>query len=168
MIIYLGGYQIISACYRLELKIEAHQFLKTNPTGDFLSVFQFEYKDGEVLASNFEWEEAGKEFKYNNNMYDVVKMEEHNQKMVVYCYNDSGENKLEKHLDEIHQKQNNPKASSTAAFQKLVSLSFESVKHQEHYLIPSQLRFKFKGFNESVLFNTLEITVPPPDEIIES
>jgi hypothetical protein len=168
MIIYLGGYQIISACYRLELKIEAHQFLKTNPTGDFLTVFHFDLKDGEIQASNFEWEEAGKEFKYNNSMYDVVKMEEQNHQMVVYCYNDGGENKLEKHLDEIHQKQNNPKASSTAAFQKLISLSFESVKHQNLYLLPSKLGFKFKGYEEAIIFNTAEITVPPPDELIES
>lgn len=168
MIVYLGGYQIISACYRLELKMEAHQFLKTNPSGEFLSVFEFDMKDGEIKASNFEWEERGKEFKFNNTMYDVVKMEELNNQMVVYCYNDNGESKLEKHLDEIHQKQNNPKASSTAAFQKLISLSFESVKHQEHCLIPSQIRFKFRGYNASLLINTLEITVPPPDELIES
>lgn len=168
MIVYLGGYQIISACYRLELKVEAHQFLKTNPSGDFLSVFEFELKNGVIQASNFEWEERGKEFKFNNTMYDVVKMEELNNQMVVYCYNDSGESKLEKHLDEIHQKQNNPKASSTAAFQKLISLSFETVKRQEHHLIPNPLRFKFKGFDESVLFNALEITGPPPDEMIQS
>lgn len=168
MIVYLGGYQIISACYRLELKIEAHQFLKTNPSGDFLSVFEFDLKDGEIQAANFEWEERDKEFKFNNTMYDVVKIEAVNHQMKVYCYNDSGESKLEKHLDEIHQKQNNPKASSTAAFQKLISLSFESVKHQEHHLIPNPLKFKFRGFKESILFNALEIRVPPPDELIEN
>ncbi len=168
MIVYLGGYQIISACYRLELKIEAHQFLKTNTCGDFLSVFEFELKDGEIQASNFEWEERDKEFKFHNTMYDVVKMETSNQKLFVYCYNDSGEDKLEKHLDEIHQKQNNPKASSTASFQKLISLSFETIKQQGHLLFPNELKFKFQGYDESVLFTTLEITVPPPDELIES
>lgn len=168
MIVYLGGYQMISACYRLELKMEAHQFLKTNPGVDFLSVFEFDLKDGEIQAADFQWEERGKEFKFNNTMYDVVKIEELNHQMVVYCYNDSGESKLEKHLDEIHQKQNNPKASSTAAFQKLISLSFESVKQQEHQIIPNLIRFKFKGFDESVLFNALEITGPPPDEMIVS
>lgn len=168
MIVYLGGYQIISACYRLELKIEAHHFLKTNPSDDFLSVFEFDLKNGEIQDSNFEWEERGKEFKFNNAMYDVVKMEELNNQIIVYCYNDNGESKLEKHLDEIHQKQNNPKASSTAAFQKLISLSFETIKPQEQLLIPKPIRFKFNGFDESVLINSLEIRVPPPDELIES
>ncbi len=168
MIVYLGGYQIISACYRLELKFEAHQFLKTNPSGEFLSVFEFDLKDGEIQASNFEWEERGKEFKFNNTLYDVVKMEVSNQKLVVYSYNDSGEDKLEKRLDEIHQKQNNPKASSTASFQKLISLSFETIKQQRHYLFPNKLKFKFQGYEESILSNILEILVPPPDELIES
>jgi hypothetical protein len=148
--------------------MEAQQFLKTNPTGDYLTIFQFDLKEGEIQASNFEWEEAGKEFKYNNSMYDVVSIQEHDKKMVIYCFNDSGESELEKHLDEIHQKQNDPKASSTEAFQKLISLSFESVKHQNFYLSPSKLGFKFKGFKEAIIFNTLEVTVPPPDELIES
>ncbi len=168
MIIYLGGYQIISACYRLELKIEAHNYLTSNLTEEYLSIFQFDVKDGIVQATSFEWEEDGKEFKYKNNMYDVVQIKENNNQIIVYCYNDSGESRLEKHLDQIHQQQNNPKASATTAFQKLISLSFESVKNHDMYLVPSKLRFKYKEYDESVLLHHLEITAPPPDELIES
>jgi hypothetical protein len=168
MIIYLGGYQIISACYRLELKMEAQHLLKTNLPDEYLSVFHFDLKDGNVQASSFEWEEEGKEFKYKNSLYDVVQIKESKHQIIIYCFNDSEENRLEKHLDQIHQQQNNPKASSTAAFQKLISLSFESVKNQDIYWVPSKLRFKYKAYDESVLLHHLEIMVPPPDELIES
>lgn len=168
MMIYLGGYQIISACYRLELKFEAKQFLKSNPTGDYLSNFQFDLKNGEIDAANFEWEEKGKEFKFNNKMYDVVQINEQQQQVIIYCYNDSGESKLEQHLDEIHQKQNNPKASSTAAFQKLISLSFESVKLHDFYLVPTRLDLKFNGYEIAVLHQSIDILVPPPDQMIVS
>lgn len=168
MLIYLGGYQIISACYKLELKSEAKQFLQSNPSADYLTRFQFDLRGGEIDAANFEWEEEGQEFRLNGAMYDVVQLKEQHGKLIVYCYNDSGESKLEKHLDEIHQKQNNPKAGSTAAFQKLISLSFESIKTHHIIFIPSCLVSKFNDYQAAVLCQFVEIMVPPPDQMIES
>jgi len=76
-------------------------------------------KDEELIPLTFkkselhkvEFEDGGKEIVYNDEMYDIVKQSETQDKITYYCINDSKEKELFRNLDDhinIHIKSNKP------------------------------------------------------------
>lgn len=47
---------------------------------------------------DFRWIHS-REFKYNGDMYDIVKKEENDKQLIVYCINDTKEKKLEEEFE---------------------------------------------------------------------
>jgi hypothetical protein len=63
--------------------------------------------------SQITWTEEGREFRYNGNMFDVVKIKIRTDTTYYYCYIDQKENKLFSNLDELVKDQTDSSKSKT-------------------------------------------------------
>ena len=65
-----------------------------------------------------------REFKYNGDMYDIVKKEENDKQLIVYCINDTKEKKLEEEFEKkVHKNSSGDKQRPTTHNYNFVSLS---------------------------------------------
>jgi hypothetical protein len=110
---------------------------------------------------NFRWIHS-REFKYNGDMYDIVKKEENKNQLILYCINDTKEKKLEEEFEKrVHQNTSENKQRPSANFQLNILLS-EAVQNENistellpEYIFREQLIIGYKS-------NHLEIPSPPP------
>jgi hypothetical protein len=92
--------------------------------------------------SKIGWIENGKEFEFNNKLYDVSKIERTTQGFYVYCVNDSVEESFIAVLDQW-KKNNSPGSKAKTIFQPQFcnQLCFENVEWPEIV----QIEFLFKS-----------------------
>lgn len=83
------GYHIFSVCYRLYLKEEMREAIIH--MADRKDLTCISYTDHE---SEIEWEEKGKEFSFQDKMFDVAFADTVNGKILLYCADDSKETAL--------------------------------------------------------------------------
>ncbi len=96
-----------------------------------LAVFTFSISD----LNKIEWEEKGKEFWLNGNIYDVVKKQETADSITFHCINDRQEKSLFANLEELINRQMNSDAQSNNTSLK----KFQS----DYFLICTELQFPF-------------------------
>jgi hypothetical protein len=77
------GYRFIYLIQQHLIKEQAEQQLLSTISDD-----QFEQINADDNLKNIVWEEEGKEFFLNGQMYDVAKKEIVNGKTILYCLND--------------------------------------------------------------------------------
>jgi len=65
---------------------------------DEIQILVFNKWDIQNSKIDFNWIHSD-EFKYNGDMYDIVKKEENENQLILYCLNDSKETKLEKDFE---------------------------------------------------------------------
>jgi hypothetical protein len=65
---------------------------------EMIELLIFNKEDIEKNKIDFRWIHS-REFKYNGDMYDIVKKEEKEGKLFLYCINDSQEEKLDKEFN---------------------------------------------------------------------
>ncbi len=65
---------------------------------EMIELLIFNKEDIENNKIDFSWIHS-REFKYNGDMYDIVKKEETDKQLIVYCINDTKEKKLEEEFD---------------------------------------------------------------------
>lgn len=162
MLIYAGGYQLIFSCYQMSLKAEIKAYLLQNPHSKFNTVFTFSANNGKICDAKMQWEENGKEFWFNGNLYDIVLIEYFPSSAKVYCINDKAESKLITQSVEILQKQNQKSSGSMAQFQKLLTSTFEiSTNTIISNFFPSR-KTAYLTNDTFLLSNSTEIQKPPP------
>ena len=66
----------------------------------------------------FKWTREGKEFKYNDEMYDIVKIEKHKNKITYYCLHDKDEKDLTQIFNSLLKKNNSNNNSRDINIQK--------------------------------------------------
>lgn len=72
---------------------------------------------------DFRWIHS-REFKYNGDMYDIVKKEEDDKQLIVYCINDTKEKKLEVEFDRaVHKNSSDDKQRPTTNNYNFVFIS---------------------------------------------
>lgn len=125
MVIYMGGYQLVAMGYRWELKAAMKTWLRTYRESTYHTVFSFAASDGEISDPDLHWEEAGKEFSYKGNLYDVISVEIRGSRATVYCVNDHAEKKLLTVISGMHARQQQSSAGAKTVFQKLLLSVFE-------------------------------------------
>jgi hypothetical protein len=88
------GYYIFCSYQQYQVKKEVERQLLANSLHESeMDIFVLEeYKD------KIKWEEDGKEFYLDGEMYDVVRTREHGGKTVLYCLKDTKEQELLNHL----------------------------------------------------------------------
>lgn len=110
-------------------------------------------------TDNIKWEEEGKEFSLNGEMYDVVRTRTVKGKTVLYCMNDKKERDLLSHLSNTVQSshQNNGKQNK-ALFLKLAS----------DPAIIAMLEFTWPETPHENYFTSYDIDFPVRPELISS
>ncbi len=124
-----------------------------------LIVFTFRIAD----LNNIEWEEEGKEFWLNGNLYDVVKKQETADSITFHCINDKQEKTLFANLEELITCQMNSDAQTNNTSLK----KFQS----DYFFIQTYLQFSFKEISclpieikDKLLKGYLSENLQPPEQ----
>lgn len=119
----------------------------------------FEVIVAEDVADKMEWEEKGKEFYLDGEMYDVAKTKIKNGKTYLYCLNDKKEkqilNELSKAVDGNHNTKQQ-KNTLKSPLPDLVCMSSE--EELSIFSVPSA----YSLFNVTLTSSFEEICMPPP------
>jgi hypothetical protein len=163
MLIYTGGYQLISACYRLEIHAQMASFVKLQPADKTITHLSFKTNKGKVQDDSFVWREENREFTYQGYMYDIISMVKTDTSIAIQCYFDKDETELEQNLVHVEQDKNNANAGTKMAFHKLATSVFlPSYKLALLHKIDFKVTV-FTPYQKQLLFRNSDITLPPPD-----
>lgn len=118
-------------------------------------------------VNEIEWKKEGKEFRFKESMYDVVKFEIESDTIIYYCVNDVQETRLFAHLEEIiNQQIDNDKSPAGRAAKSLFKI-FKTLNylHTENFIFnPDSSSFTPTFVYARVnSFIFLEVPTPPPD-----
>ena len=90
---FLAVHPLLSAYY----KNLGMQKIEKPPEEEPIEFLAINKKDLAENKIDFKWIHS-REFKYNGEMYDIVKKEENDEQLFLYCINDKKEKKLEEEL----------------------------------------------------------------------
>ena len=111
-------------------------------------------------ASKIFWEEKGKEFHFNNELYDVVKTITINGKVLLYCINDKIEKELINKYNLITKHNSSSDKKSKHVTDNMVKL-FVYTEETQRLLILSAKKQYF-SFREDKADGIKKILSPPP------
>jgi hypothetical protein len=157
----MGGYHLLYIYHQQELKTEMKAFLKEHHSSRFGSKLVFAMSAGKVNNANFSWEEENEEFRYQQELYDVVSIEKTNGKIEIICIKDNDENQLESQLNEIR-KLNKPNSSkSTQNTFKFFSVFYLQKSHSNYLSLVKNIVIPFR-FSSELSKTFFDIQAPPP------
>jgi len=114
-----------------------------------------------------QWEEEGKEFSLNGEMYDVVKVKYESGKAYLLCLSDKKEAKVIESIEKVVKANNETAAGSgkhTVAKVTIPDWTWESANNLKQYNPLSYIKKEYYNNNTPALFfNFMEICSPPPD-----
>lgn len=117
----------------------------------------------EIIVANqnntFRWEEEGKEFYQNGEMYDVVRSAVKDGKTILYCINDKKEADLLSNLQKTIKTGENKRALQILKSQILDNLIPLIATTTHTYPVPQQ---KYLSFNAAIAVQCKEVYAPPP------
>ncbi|MGB5528731.1 MAG: hypothetical protein WBQ32_02075 [Ignavibacteriaceae bacterium] len=108
---------------------------------------------------DFRWIHS-REFKYNGEMYDVVKRAEDNKQIFLYCINDEKEKKLEEEFEKGVHKNSSENKQRPTTYNHFNILLSEPVKSEQTGIALVQ-GYGFK-FWLTVSYNSPNIEIPSP------
>ena len=152
--------------YRFVYMLEQHQ-LKEQAEKQLLSTINenlFEPINETENGNKIVWEEEGKEFSLNGQMYDVAKKVIVNGQTILYCLNDKKEGLLieamvKKIKDSTGNSTDNKNHHSTIKFH----VSDFIMASEETAISAIVFMTSYPGFTTSIPFNSKEIITPPPN-----
>jgi hypothetical protein len=142
-------------------KLEMKAFLKANPNSYLTSNLTFCIQDIQQNNNNFEWEEVGKEFKFNNEMYDVLNAITTKDSVRYLVIKDVGENKLLMHYASLLKHQTNKKSNSDSIL-KLLSSFFIKINDEETIISDQQNLVHSSLYIACSSSIVLAVVAPPP------
>ena len=110
---------------------------------------------------DFRWIHS-REFKYNGEMYDVVKKIEDDKQVFLYCINDEREKRLEKEFEKVVQNNSTENKQRPVKYNHFNILLSEPVKSEQNSIA---LVYKCEfNYSRTDSYNSphLEIPSPPP------
>jgi len=111
--------------------------------------------------NDFRWIHS-REFKYKGDMYDIVKKDENDKQLIVYCINDTKEKKLEEEFEKkVHKNSSEDKQRPTTNNYNFVSIS-EPVQSEQIGKTPVIEKVLNYWRTDSYKSLFLEIPSPPP------
>jgi hypothetical protein len=158
------GYRFIYLIQQHELKEQAEAQLLSTINND-----QFDQINEDDNRDNIIWEEEGKEFSLNGQLYDVAKKEVINGKTIFYCLNDKKEEQL---IEEMSKKEksntcnssNNKDGNPTVKFQ----LSDFVVYPQNMLFSTIQIIQTYGEYSTPLRSIIKEVNTPPPNNSLYS
>ena len=113
-----------------------------------------------------QWEEAGKEFNLNGEMYDVVKVKYESGKEYLLCLSDKKEATVLASIDKIAKANSETAAGSGKhAVNKVIvpDWTWESPNNSNQNNPLSYIKKEYYKNTSALFFNFIEINSPPPD-----
>ncbi len=157
----MGGYHLVYAIYQAGIKQEMRSYLSKHTDTRIGSYLHFALNKGKVLDNRFEWEETNEEFRYNNDLYDVVSVQYTVDSIRICALKDDRENQLAQRLIEVNQNKQNNSSSSTVSVLKFFSLFTVDIKDDSGF--PEKKTIVFHSVTESNFITcTFEVNTPPP------
>jgi archaellum component FlaF (FlaF/FlaG flagellin family) len=153
------GYRYIYLIKQYQLKEEAEEKLITLISDD-----QFEQINFEDNRKNINWEEEGKEFTLNGQMYDVAKTKIVEGKTILFCLNDEKEEQLVE--DMLKKIQSNNDSSPAGKHGKhiikfqLSDFTLVSIKPLSHNVF---LNHGYRYYTAAIHAAIKEVNTPPPN-----
>jgi len=153
--------------YRLVFVIQQHQ-LKEEAEEKFLATIndeEFELIDLNANYQDIKWEEEGKEFLLNGQLYDVAKKETKNGKTILYCLNDKKEEQLLNDMakqvkSDANNSSGNKDGKHTIKFQLSDFISIIPKILSEIFSLAPQ---KYQEYIATVPTVIKKVNTPPPD-----
>lgn len=155
------GYYVFFKVVQHQIKSEIKKEIKLNLNSSELTVIKFPLSE----IRNIHWLEKGKEFSYDNQMFDVVRRTSNDGIITFYCINDKQEKKLFENLEEqilkqIEQNKNSKKNSSKKGSDQQIKIYFfEAISF---CIIPKFSAIEFNPYNEQYTSVLISIKTPPP------
>ncbi len=160
MLIYVGGYHLFFAWHQVNLKTEMKAYLKQHKSSKYGTVIQLKTNNGQIIDTNFSWEDDGTEFRYHDLLYDVVTIDHQAGMVSICCLLDNSENQLEQQIIDIHKtenKQTNKSGLSIKYFSNFCILKSSTVQ----FYSPENLLYSLFPKNKISNYSS-EIICPPP------
>ena len=154
---YLGYYAVYTyELYEIREEVQC-EIIAHMPDSEFEKICL------EDNRSNIRWEEEGKEFRLHGKMYDVARIKKQNGQTIIYCYNDSKEEKLNAGLSK--QIGDETKPGSKHAIPEFQSADW--IQPCNLISIDALISFIDKaglyGLTEDLFSRPRKVTSPPPD-----
>lgn len=125
---------------------------------------QLKEEDLEIVSpgnQNIYWEEKGKEFSLNGEMYDVVKAKTVNGKTMLYCINDKKEKALIDNYNLITKNNSSPDKKNKNGFDNSFNFFLNSIEKASALNFASAV-ISFHSFDSQLCDNIAEHISPPP------
>jgi len=149
------GFYLNFEIVKLRIKEEVKErIIKTLPDNE-LSMIKISSGDKEKIK----WLEEGKEFRYNGNMYDVVRIKKGIDATYYYCFNDKKEYKLLAHLDKLVKEQTDNSQSRTNQKKQEITYFFQKTLSIPRLVEIPVLYFALPSRYQSIVTDVLS---PPP------
>lgn len=134
------------------------------PSGEeMIELLIFNKEDIENDKIDFRWIHS-REFKYNGDMYDIVKKEETDKQLIVYVINDTKEKKLEEEFEKRVHKNSTENKHLPSIIKYSLSISEPVQSDQISFKLDYQSTFDCRQYN---LYFSLHLDIPtPPPKIV--
>lgn len=154
---FISVYPIISMYY----KHRGIQEVEKLAEEELVEVLVFEKEDILKAKIDFRWIHS-REFKYNGDMYDIVKKQENNDQIILHCINDIKEKKFEEEFQKKVNDNSANKRQKTRNYNPFKTSISKAVQNSA-FEFEDAARIKY-GFNYFVKYIPIcsEIPSPPP------
>ena len=157
------GYFLVYKVAQYQLKGEVKLEIKSGIDSDELKILTINKNN----LKNIEWLEAGKEMRYNKQLYDIVKSTETSSAITFYCINDTKEESLIANLDEhinTHIAANKPVQNQKKVIENVIKLYFSNV-HSAKFNVVALNTTQFLIPNLIYSSTLIEADSPPPKSV---
>jgi hypothetical protein len=127
---------------------------------EMIELLIFNKEDIENSKIDFRWIHS-REFKYNGDMYDIVKKSETDKQLIVHVINDTKEKKLEEEFEKKVHKNSSENKQLPSVIKFSLSISEPAQSNQIIFLLDYQSTFECRQYS-SYKSLYLEIPSPPP------
>jgi len=164
LIISQFGYYSYCIYQIYEAKEVAHEQLLKQLPENLLTKIDLQNNIG------IQWEEEGKEFKLNGEMYDVVRTSNENGKTYLYCFGDKNEDKVLKKFENvvkncIDNSSNSDKSHNTAKI-TMPEWVFEVQDISINGKLPTWTPQQYINYTPALCSRSGKINHPPPNFIL--
>jgi len=157
------GYLCLIIPAKLMIKKIVHYSLEKDKfNSDDLEVLAFKLIDLNEHKYDFEWEEAGKEFRFNGKMYDVEKMEVKGDSIYYKCYYDHKENILEEIFAIYFCNNKKDKTRNVSNHVMFFGLYSESIKNINPLQNNTAINIRLPKTEDRLMNQIKDVLTPPP------
>jgi hypothetical protein len=154
------GYRVVFFFRQQEIKAEMRNLIRSmaNHQTDIPAILF--YKEEEL--KNVKWEDDGKEFELNDEMYDVIEKRTENGKIIIVCIGDKNETALIKKFEKLRDEARGSAQSKSNTIEKLLFSSFFASDLSYLFVVDNQSSPQFVYPPSFISSINREVLTPPP------